>query len=124
MRGPMKLSVIILLFAVMTPASIAARKNQRPFAWGTLTKNTGCVIFEEGRKTSVRFYGVAETIKTVGKLTVVETQNYAMDQDEILETQENMDALMQRAQKDHIKFVKIPEKYSDDQLDEARALCK
>ena len=123
MRGPMKLSVIFLLLAVMAPASIAAGKNQRPVVWGILSQNKGCVIFAEGRKTSVRFYGVAETFKTVGKLTVIETQNYTMDQEEILETQENMDALMQRAQKDHIKYVKIPEKYSDGQLDDARVLC-
>jgi predicted patatin/cPLA2 family phospholipase len=55
---------------------------------------------------------------------VIETENYAFDQKEILETQENMDALMQRAQKDHLKYVKIPEKYSADLLERARASCK
>ncbi len=35
-----------------------------------------------------------------------------------------MDSLMQMAQKDHVKFVKIPEKYSPELLDKARAACK
>ena len=41
-----------------------------------------------------------------------------------METQENMNNLMQMAQKDHVKFVKIPEKYSSDLLDKARESCK
>ena len=66
---------------------------------------------------------MAVTTKTVGKLTVIETQNYALDQKEFLETQETMDNLMQKAQKDHVKFVKIPEKHSPDLLEKARASC-
>jgi hypothetical protein len=31
---------------------------------------------------------------------------------------------MLRAQTDHIKFVKIPEKYTPELLDKARAMCK
>jgi hypothetical protein len=54
----------------------------------------------------------------------VETQNYTFDQKEVLETQENLDNLMQIAQKDHIKFVKISEKYSPELLEKARASCK
>jgi hypothetical protein len=42
----------------------------------------------------------------------------------LLETQDVMNDLMQRAQKDHVKFVKIPEKYSPDLLEKARAMCK
>lgn len=123
----MKLPVIFLLLFVMAPASFAADKkaqNQDPVVWGALTQNTGCVIFQEGHKTKGMFWGVAVTTKTFGKLTVVETQNYALDEKEFLETPENMDDLMRRAQKDHVKFVKIPEKYSPELLDKARTLCK
>jgi hypothetical protein len=83
-----------------------------------------CVIFAEGHKTSGRFYGVAITTKTVGKLTLIEAQNDDFTQKVVLETQENMDNLMQMAQKDHIKFVKIPEKYSPELLEKARVACK
>lgn len=34
---------------------------------------------------------MAVTPKTAGKLTVVETQNYSLDNKELLETQDNMD---------------------------------
>jgi len=70
------------------------------------------------------FWGVAVTTKTVGKLTVVETQNYTFAQKEVLETQENMDSMMRMSQKDHVKFVKIREKYSPDLLEKARTSCK
>jgi hypothetical protein len=105
-------------------ASDKQAQNQEPVVWGVLTQNTGCVIFQEGHKTSGMFWGVAVTTKTVGKLTVVESQNYTLEQKEYLETQENLDGLMQRAQKDMVKFVKIPEKYSPELLEKARAMCK
>ena len=54
----------------------------------------------------------------------MEAQNYAFSQKEVLETQENMDNMMQMAQKDHVKFVKIHEKYSPELLEKARVLCK
>lgn len=123
----MKLPVIFLLFVVMAALGFASDKqaqNQEPVVWGVLTQNTGCVIFQEGHKTSGMFWGVAVTTKTVGKLTVVESQNYTLEQKEYLETQENLDGLMQRAQKDMVKFVKIPEKYSPELLEKARAMCK
>ena len=123
----MKALASLLLLLLMTPLSIAADKkaaNQEPVAFGILSQNAGCVIFQEGRKTTGMFWGVAVTTKTVGKLTVVETQNYTMEQKETLETQENLDGLLQIAMKDHVKFVKIPEKYSPELLEKARAMCK
>jgi hypothetical protein len=118
-------SLSCLLFTTVVALS-AQNKAQpsEPIAWGALSNNASCVIFAEGHKTSGRFYGVAVTTKTVGKLTLVETQNYTFAQKEVLETQENMDNLMLMAQKDRVKFVKIPEKYSPDLLEKARASCK
>ncbi len=115
-----------LVLTVPTLLSAQNNKSQEPepIVWGVLSGNSACVIFTEGHKTSGRFYGVAVTTKRVGKLTLVETQNYTFNQKEVLETQENMDSLMQAAQKDRVKFVKIPEKYSPELLDKARASCK
>jgi hypothetical protein len=118
--------IVVLLLAV-TPLSFAAGKGsppQDPVEWGILSHNTGCVIFEEGHKTTGMFWGVAVTTKTVGKLTVIESQNYTLNQKVFLETQDVMDDMMRRAQTDHIKYVKIPEKYPPDLLDKARAMCK
>ncbi len=109
---------------VMPMALCAQNKAQEPVVWGVLSGNASCVIFAEGRKTSGRFYGIAATTKSVGKLTLLETQNYTFTEKEVLETQENMDNLMQMARKDHVKFVKIPEKYAPELLEKARASCK
>lgn len=118
-------SILLLIIAgVFRFASAAPPAPQAPTVWGMLSQNTGCVIFAEGHSTKGKFYGVAVTTKTTGKLTVIEAQNYTLDQKEYLETQDVLNDLMQRAQKDHIKFVKIPEKYSPDLLESARTMCK
>jgi Spy/CpxP family protein refolding chaperone len=118
---------VALLFLALSPFSFAAAKDappQDPIAWGILSHNSGCVIFAEGHKTKGMFWGVAVTEKITGKLTVIESQDYTLDKKEYLETQDEMNDLMRRAQKDHIKYVKIPEKYSPELLEKARAICK
>ena len=120
-------ALIVAGLVLMASIALSARNKSQdadPIVWGALSGNSSCVIFAEGHKTSGKFYGVAITTKTVGKLTLIETQNYAFAQKEVLETQENMNNLMQMAQKDHVKFVKISEKYSPDLLEKARATCK
>ncbi len=120
-------ALIVAGLVLMASIALSAQNKSQdadPIVWGALSGNSSCVIFAEGHKTSGKFYGVAVTTKTVGKLTLIETQNAAFTQTEVLETQENMNNLMQMAQKDHVKFVKIPEKYSPDLLDKARATCK
>ncbi len=128
----MKITASLVTCLTLTAAMALSAQNlsaqnkaqdSEPVVWGVLSGNASCVIFAEGHKTSGRFYGIAVTTKTVGKLTLVEAQNYTFSQKEVLETQENMDNLMQMAQKDHIKFVKIPEKYSPELLEKARATC-
>ncbi len=124
----MKTLTHIAVSRILTTPTVLSAQNKtqvpEPVVWGALSGNSSCVIFAEGHKTSGRFYGIAATTKTVGKLTLVEAENYTFNQREVLETQENMDNLMQIAQKDHVKFVKIPEKYSPELLEKARASCK
>ncbi len=116
---------VVTTLLLAAPLALPAQDKQAdPIAWGALSGNVSCVIFAEGHKTSGRFYGVAVTTKTVGKLTLLETQNYSFEQKETPETQENMDKLMQIARKDRVKFVKIPEKHSPELLKKARATCK
>ena len=122
----MKLSALALtcLFLAL-PATFAAQtKDQDPILFGLTSNNSGCVIFAEGHQTSHKFYGIAATSKTIGKLTVIETQNYTFDQKVVPETQDEMNNLMRLAQKDRVKFVKIPERYSPELLDKARAACR
>lgn len=124
----MKLSALAAAaLTLWTPIALTAQnksQDSEPVAFGVLSGNSSCVIFAEGHKTTGRFYGVAVTTKTVGKLTVIEEQNYTYPEKQVLETQENLDAMVQAAEKDHVKFVKIPEKFSPDLLEKARAACK
>jgi len=119
-----------LLALVLSPAALSPGEKpvdaQDPVVFGMLSQNTGCVIFREFRKTSGMFWGVAVTTKTVGKLEVIETQNYTLDQKKWDETvQDDMNELQRIAVRDKVKFVKIPNKKpTDEQLKKARALCK
>src|SRR5712672_4029431 len=75
--------IAILAISLSTVAAAKDKKkpadSQEPVVFGILSQNVGCVIFREYRKTSGMFWGVAVTTKTVGKLEVIETQNYALD---------------------------------------------
>lgn len=117
--------------AVTLIVSFAAAKDKKsdegkkqPLAWGLLSQNEGCVIFKEYRKTSGRFWGVAVTTKTLSVLEVIETQNYELAQTKWEETQENLDELQRLALKDKIKFVKIPAKFTNEQVERARTMCR
>ena len=121
---PRHTAFLLLVASAFSFASAKETPPQEPTAFGMLDHNAGCVIFAEGHKTKGMFWGVAVTTKTYGKLAVIESQNYTLDQKEYLETQDVINDLMRRAQKDHIKYVKIPEKYSPDLLEKARAMCK
>ena len=83
MTAAARIALALLLVTPLAPAAQGKDKPAEPVAWGALSGNTACVIFAEGHKTSGRFYGVAVTTKTVGKLTLIETQNYTFDQKEI-----------------------------------------
>ena len=54
---------------------------------------------------------------------MIETQNYELSQKKWV-GQDGADELTRIAVKDRIKYVKIPEKYTPNQLEKARAACK
>ena len=124
----MKTPILSLLLVLLAVPSVANDKKSRtdedPTVWGMLAQNTGCVIFKEFRKSNTRFWGVAVTAKNYGGLEVIETQNYEMAQKKWIEDQEAMDQLQRISVKDKIKFVRIPEKYTNAQLEKARLACK
>jgi hypothetical protein len=124
----MKTFGFCLLFVVLVSPSLARDKKpvveEDPTVWGILSQNAGCVIFKEYHKTNAKFWGVAITAKIYGALEVIETQNYDLAQKKWIEDQESMNQLLRMSVKDKIKFVKIPEKYSNNQLEKARAACK
>lgn len=124
----MRFLAVSLLLLLATPLCFAARKKHpKPnpvAAWGTITNNTGCVIFQQSIQHNGDYTPLGGNVTYIGKLTVVETENYAMPRKPILETPENMNALMQRAHRDRVKYIKLPQGYSRKLLNEARAMCK
>jgi len=125
MRPSRSTALLLFLFTAATCGATEKKPtSEDSVAWGTMTHPAGCVIFEEGHLKRSMYWGIVITTKTIGRLTVIETQNYTLNKKEFLETQDELDHLMRRAQNDHIKFVKIPEKYSPELLEKARAMCK
>jgi len=121
------LTLCLLALALGTPNFANDKKakiEEDPVVWGMATQNAGCVIFKEFRKTNAKFWGVAITTKTFSGLEVLESQNYELTPKKWVEDQESLNQLQRLALKDKIKFVKIPEKFSDAQLQKARAACK
>ncbi len=126
----MRIPLLCVVALSLSPIALAQKDTpadaQDPVPFGILSQNTGCVIFREFRKTTGMFWGVAVTTKTVGKLEVIETQNYQLNPTKWDETkQDDMNELQRIAVKDKIKFVKIPNKKpTDEQLKKARTMCK
>ena len=125
---PMKtLSLCLLVVAMLSPSFAKDKKakvEEDPTVWGMVNQNASCVIFKEFRKTNAKFWGVAITTKTYSGLEVIETQNDDLSPKKWMEDQESMDQLVRISVKDKIKFVKIPEKYTNNQLEKARLACK
>jgi hypothetical protein len=101
----------------------ASTESREPVAWGLLSHSKGCVIFREYRKTKVGFWVVVVTTKSHGELEVVETYGYSIDPKVWVENDENMNELQRRATKDAIRYVKIQDKYTPEELEAARAIC-
>lgn len=95
-----------------------------PFAWGVLSECKGCVIFKENKKTDVGFYVVVVTWKTQGELEVIESVDYDLQPKKWLQNQENIDELQRRAMKDGVRYVKLLEDYTPEELEAARAICR
>lgn len=105
------------------------RAADAPVAWGLTSGARHCVIFQESKKTTGAFFIVAATLKTVGKLDVVEVVGAADDgftftPTTYVEDQATMNDLQTRALHERLRFVKIPAHYSPELLQAARDLCK
>jgi hypothetical protein len=98
-------------------------ESRAPVTWGLLSHSKGCVIFREYRKTKVGFWLVVVTTKSHSELEVIETYGYSLDPKVWVENEENMNELQRRATNDAIRYVKIQDKYTPEELESARALC-
>jgi len=123
----MKLFGVCLLVVALTAPSFAndkkAKVDEDPVVFGITSQNEGCVIFRQYTEKNTKFWGVAVSQSRVSALEVIEMQNYDLPQKKWV-GQEGADQLTHLAVKDKIKYVKIPEKYTPNQLEKARAACK
>jgi len=123
----MKIFGVCLLLVVMATPTLAndkkAKVEEDPVVFGITGQNAGCVIFKQYTEKNTKFWGVAVSQSRVSALEVIETQNYDLSQKKWV-GQDGADELTHIAVKDRIKYVKIPEKYTPNQLEKARAACK
>ena len=122
-------TILCTSLGVMLPGSVNAdtkssAESREPVAWGLLSQSKGCVIFREYKKTKVGFWVVVVTAKSHGELEVIESANYELVPKVWIENEENMNELQRRAMKDSIRYVKIQDKYTAEELEAARALCR
>lgn len=124
---------LALLGALATVGSVSGVRTadqkpseppRAPSAWGLLTAHKACVIFREYRKTKVGFFVVVVTTKTHSELEVIETTGgYVMEPKKYVEDEATMDDLQHRAIRDGLRYVKVSDKYTPEELGAARALC-
>ena len=123
----MKIFCMCLLVVALTAPSFAndkkAKVDEDPVVFGITSQNEGCVIFRQYTEKNTKFWGVAVSQSRVSALEVIEMQNYDLPQKKWV-GQDGADQLTHLAVKDKIKYVKIPEKYTPNQLEKARAACK
>ena len=116
-----RLALAVTVFGLVPCLAHAA---DEPVPWGLTSHAAHCVIFQESKKTTGAFFIVAATLKTVGKLTVIETTDgYEFMPATYVEDQETMNALQTRALHEHLRYVKIPEHHSPELLQKARDMC-
>ncbi len=119
-----KATVLVGLAAGMASFAKDKTAEQEPVAWGMQSGNTGCVIFRESEETTSELAaGGGFTTHTVKQLEVLEATKATLPKKKYSETKEDLDALSEQGKQDHLKFVRIPKKYTPEQLEKARAMC-
>lgn len=115
-----------LTMLALAPASFAKDKkaDQAPVAWGMQSGNDGCVIFRETQTVATENNGPAGfTTHTVTQLEVLDAIHANLPKKKYDESKEGLDDLDNLGMQQHLKYVKIPKKYTPEQLQQARTLC-
>ena len=119
--------VMALVVAASGVVSFAKDKtaNQEPVTWGMQSGNDGCVVFKESEETTSELApgGGGFTTQTVKQLEVLDAIKATLPKKKYSETKEELDALAQIGMQNHLKFVKIPKKYTPEQLEKAKSMC-
>ena len=126
MRGAWLLTGLVFFAAVaVAPAPEQSGKAKpedfEPMVFGVRVGNTGCVILKEQRALKKKWL-VTGTIVLAGEYEVAQTFHYEMSRTKF-EGRKGADELNQIAQKDKVKFVVIPGRYTADEWNAAWDEC-
>ena len=119
-------AAVVLIGVVLGPMGFAKDQtaNQEPVAWGMQSGNEGCVIFGETVTVSSEPDGNnGFTTHTLREMEVIEAQHATLPKKKYGETKDDLDALQTLSMEDHLKYVRIPKKYTPEQMEKARAMC-
>ena len=105
-------------------AETKGKGSRAPVVWGTMSQCNGCVIFREYVKTKVGFWVVAVTSESHGELEVIETDGYVLEPRVWEQKETNINELQRRAVQDKIRYVKIKDDFTPEELEAARSLCR
>lgn len=123
----MRAIAMVMILAAAGAVTHAKDKtaNEEPQAWGMQSGNDGCVIFKESEQVESAMApgGGGFTTHTVKQLEIVQAIKATLPKKKYSETKEELDSLQQLSMQDHLKFVKIPKKYTPEQLDKAKTMC-
>jgi hypothetical protein len=114
--------VLIMSAALMISTKAAGPTDQSNLeVSGTTRGNTGCAILEKHTpvKGKLLLIGV---VYARTEYKVVDSFNYTMPKSKVTGPGE-IEELNRLAEKDKVKLVVIPSKYTPEQLDEAKKLC-
>ncbi len=132
MKNAVRVSVVMALAMAAAGSMSFAKdktkdetKNAEPMAWGMQSGNDGCVIFKESEETTSEMApdGGGFTTHTVKQLEVLNTIKATLPKKKYDETREDLDALASLGMQNHLKFVRIPKKYTPEQLEKAKTMC-
>jgi len=115
------LLAIVLQLQTFSAGPKAADQSE-PIVSGVTKGNVGCVILGKHMPVKGKLL-LAGVVYARTEYNVIETFNYKMEKQKFTGRGE-IDDLNQRALKDRIKLVVIPEKHVSEQLEDARKLCR
>jgi len=128
LKSAMRAGIVMGVAAAVAGATGFAKDktaNQDPVAWGMQSGNDGCVIFKESEETTNEMAagGGGFTTQTVKQLEVLDSIKATLPKKKYSETQAELDALQQLSMQNHLKYVKIPKKYTPEQMEKAKTMC-
>ena len=127
MRPPW-LALALLPFTALASGAMADQAPETkspkfaPAIFGTYEGNAGCVILKQERAVKKKWMATG-TIVAVGEYEVVQTFHYEMTQTKF-QGQKGIEELSRIGQRDRIKFVVVPGRYTAEQLNVAWDECQ